>query len=247
MALVTGGSGGIGAATVLELAKDGAHVALQYHSGGDRAKAVVDRVQGLGRKAVAIRADVSDRESCERLVADATKSLGRLDVAVCAAGHPFRASEWTKEFLDLSPEEIDRPLRVDLLGSAFVAQAALTPMVKEGRGSIVFIGSTPALTGDTVGVSYLVAKAGVLALTRALAMIYGPRGIRVNALALGSIETEAMAFLSDRERRALADEPALKRWGQPAEVARVVAFLASDDSSYVTGQTIVVDGGYALR
>jgi 3-oxoacyl-[acyl-carrier protein] reductase len=180
-------------------------------------------------------------------VKETTTSLGRIDVVVCFAGHPFRSEEWFKEFTALTREEFERPIQVDLLGSAFVAQAAIEEMESQQGGTIVFIGSTPALTGDRVGVTYLVAKAGILGLTRALAMIYGPKGIRVNALALGSIETEAMDSLPEEEKRMLVEEPAMKRWGTPEEVARVVAFLASDDASYITGQTIVVDGGYALR
>src|SRR5439155_251266 len=116
-----------------------------------------------------------------------------------------------------------------------------------GRGSVILIGSTPAITGDRVGITYQIAKAGILRLTRALALAYGPKGVRVNALALGSITTDPMDAVSTDERRTLAEEPALKRWGAPEEVARVVSFLASDDASYITGQTIVVDGGYALR
>src|SRR5207244_7259790 len=110
-------------------------------------------------------------------------------------------------------------------------------------GSVILVGSTPALTGDTVGIPYLVAKGGILALARALAQVYGPRGVRVNALALGSIATEATERATRPEdRQALAQEPALRRWGTPDEVARGVVFLASDDASYITGQTIVVDG-----
>jgi 3-oxoacyl-[acyl-carrier protein] reductase len=247
VAIVTGGSGGLGRAAALDLAREGAEIAVQYHRGKEAALAVVEKIQGLGRKAVAIQADVSDQGSCRGLASEALKSLGRIDIAACFAGHPFRIAEWNKAFTELTSAEFRRPLDVDLLGSVFVAQAVLPSMAKAGRGSVIFVGSTPALTGDRVGMSYQIAKAGILGLTRGLALAYGPKGVRVNALALGSITTEPMGALSDEEERSLAEEPALKRWGSPEEVARVVSFLASDDASYITGQTIVVDGGYALR
>jgi len=247
VALVTGGSGGIGRAAGLELAREGADVAVQFNRGKAAADAAVERVRGMGRKAVAIQADVADPKACRALAAETVSSLGRLDIAACFAGHPFREEEWYKDFTELTAAELERPLDVDLLGSAFVAQAILPTMLKQGRGSLILIGSTPAITGDRVGISYLVAKAGILGLTRALAMAYGPKGVRVNAVALGSIETGPMEALQGEDKRVLAEEPALKRWGTPEEVARVVSFLASDDSSYITGQTIVVDGGYALR
>lgn len=245
-ALVTGGSGGIGKATVIELAKDGARVALQYNRGKDSAEAVAEQVLRAGGKCVALKADVTDRADCDDLVRKAVAALGRLDVVACFAGLPFRKEDWTKRFVDLTPEDFRAPLDVDLFGSLYVAQAAIPTMVRQRRGSLILIGSTPALTGDTVGVPFLIAKAGILALTRALAQTYGGDGIRVNALALGSIDTEPMHELSKKDREALAAEPALRRWGTPDEVARVVAFLGADDSSYITGQTIVVDGGYAL-
>src|SRR5439155_95162 len=200
------------------------------------------------RRGTALQADVSDANACRRLVRATVRSLGRIDIVACFAGHPFRGEEWYKPFDELTPDEIQRPIAIDLLGSAYVAQAAGPLMAKQGHGSMIFIGSTPALTGDTVGIPYLVAKGGVLALARALAQVYGPHGIRVNALALGSIATEAtQRATKPADRDALAQEPALRRWGTPEEVGRVVVFLASDEASYITGQTIVVDGGYALR
>ncbi len=248
VALVTGGSGGIGRAVVLEFAKEGADVAVQYNRGSEAAEQVVAQVRKLGRRGVAVQADVSDSKAGLPLVQAAIRSLGRLDILACFAGHPFREEEWYKPFEELTPAEIQRPIDVDLLGTTFIAQAAAPIMVKQNRGSIILIGSTPAITGDTVGIPYLVAKAGVLALARALAQLYGPKGVRVNALALGSIASSATRRATkEADRETLAQEPALKRWGTPEEVARVVAFLASDDAAYVTGQTIVVDGGYALR
>jgi len=247
VALVTGGSGGIGRVTALEFAREGADVAVGYHRGQAAAEAVVEKIRSLGRKAVALRSDVADPKAIRSLGTDIVSALGRLDAVACFAGHPFRNEEWFKDFTDLAPEDFRRPIDVDLLGSAFVAQATIPTMVRRGRGSLIFVGSTPAITGDRVGISYLIAKAGLLGLTRALALAYGPSGVRVNALALGNVETQAMGVLPAKERKSLTEEPALKRWGTPEEVARVAVFLASDDSSYVTGQTIVVDGGYALR
>ena len=245
--LVTGGSGGIGRVTAVELAREGADVALQYNRGKGGAEATAKRIAELGRKVFVGQADVSDPESCRALVNSVVASMARVDALVCLAGHPFRTEEWSKEFTALTPEEIRRPLDVDLLGSVYMAQAVLPVMVAQHRGSILLTGSTPALTGDVVGIPYLVAKAGLLALTRALSQKYGPHGIRVNALALGSIESDAMAGMPSADRKALAEEPALKRWGRPEEVARAIVFLVSDDASYVTGQTLIVDGGYAMR
>ena len=119
-ALVTGGSGGIGRAAALEFAKEGADVAVQYNRGKEAAESAVRAVEKLGRKAVAIQADVSSPPDCKRLVGDALKAFGRLDIGACFAGHPFRDEEWYKEYVALAPAEVRTPIEIDLLGSIFV-------------------------------------------------------------------------------------------------------------------------------
>ena len=136
---------------------------------------------------------------------------------------------------------------MDLLGSVFAAQVAVPVMRKQRGGAIVLVGSTPAITGDVAGIPYFVAKAGVLALTRGLAQLLGPHNVHVNAIAPGAVDTDAMAGLSQKDAKSLAQEAALKRRGTPQEIARKAVFLCSDDASFMTGVTLVVDGGYAMR
>src|SRR6266571_1096259 len=152
IALVTGGSGGIGRAAVLALAKEGADVALQFNRGKEAAQSTVAQVQKLGRRGIAAQADVSEENACQQFVNATLRSLGRIDIVACFAGHPFRREEWYKPFEELTPAEIQRPIAIDLLGSAYVAQAAAPSMAAQGHGSIILVGSTPALTGDTVGI-----------------------------------------------------------------------------------------------
>jgi len=246
-ALVVGGSGGIGAATCRALAAEGAAVGVHYGRSRDAALAVVRDIEAHGGRAVALAADVAVKAEAGRLVAEAVRALGRLDALVVCAGHPFRPEEWFAPYEELPEAAFRRAIDVDLLGAVFVTQAA-TPHFKAARaGRIVLVGSTPALTGDVSGVTYLVAKAGVLALTRALAQYLGRYGVHVNALALGSIATRPMAALPPEEAKRLAEEAALRRVGTAEEIARKVVFLCSPDSDFLTGQTLVVDGGYAMR
>jgi 3-oxoacyl-[acyl-carrier protein] reductase len=247
-ALITGASGGMGRATAVEFAKEGARaVGLQYVRNRAAAESVATAVKGEGAEPMVLRADVSDRKEAHGIVKAFVDRFGRLDALVCYAGHPYRREEWTADFADLTEESFRGPFHVDLLGSVFAVQAALPAMRKQRGGAIVFVGSTPAITGDVVGIPYFVAKAGVLALTRGLAQLLGPYNVHVNALAPGAVDTEAMAGLSDSERKALTQEAALRRRGTPQEIARKAVFLCSDDASFMTGVTLVVDGGYAMR
>src|SRR6059036_532469 len=222
VALVTGGSGGIGHASVLELAKDGASVSVQYNRGKSAAESTVAEVRKLGPRAIAVQADVSDPDACEGLVEETRNAFGRLDIAACFAGHPFRSEAWYKEYAALTPSEIRAPIDIDLLGSIFVTQAALPTMVQARRGSVILVGSTPALTGDTVGIPYLVAKGGILALARALAQVYGPRGVRVNA------RCDA-GELPKRSRASSRSSPRMTRRTSPAKRLSSMADSRSAD------------------
>ena len=249
VALLTGASGEIGSATAIEFAKEGAiGLALQYNRSRRQADAVIQSARKLGADGAAFRADLTDPIQAKGLVNKTLARFGRLDALICLAGHPFRRNEWFEKFEQLTPEQLNAPLQVDLLGNAYVIQASVPVMRRQRRGKIVLVGSTPALTGDSVGVSYLMAKAGILALTRALAQQLGPDNIYVNALALGAIDTKStIGHLAAREKDRLAAEASLGRLGTPHEVARKIVFLSSRDSDFVTGQTIVVDGGFAMR
>ncbi len=247
-ALITGGSGGLGSATAREFAARGAAgIGVHYNSAKTEAEDLVEELEAMGTQAVAVQADLSQRQSARRLVDDVASALGGLDAVVAYAGYAYNREDWYTPFEDLTEEVLMRPIRVDLLGSVYTAQAAIPYLKESSSGRIVFVSSTPAVSGDVVGFSYLLAKGGLLSLTKALAWYLGPDNIHVNSLVLGSIDTPAMASLTEEERRALAEETALKRLGDPVEVARKAAFLASEDASLITGTLMAVDGGFLMR
>ena len=247
VALVVGGSGGIGAATCRALAREGAAVGVHYGKSKDAAVAVVRDIETAGGRAIALAADVTRKQQAERLVVETIRALGGLDALVVYAGHPFRPEEWFAPYESLPEEAFRSTLDVDLLGAVFVTQAVVPHFKHKRSGRIVLIGSTPPITGDTAGFTYLVAKAGVLALTKGLAQYLGPHNVHVNAIAPGTVATVPMESLPPEERARLVDEAALKRLGTAEEIAAKAVFLCSPESDYMTGQTLVVDGGYAMR
>lgn len=247
VALVVGGSGGIGSATCRALAAEGAAVAVHYGRSRGAAESVVRDIEAAGGRAIALAADVARKADAERLVAETIRALGGLDALVVCAGHPFHAEEWFAPYEDLPEAAFRRTFDVDLLGAVFVTQAVVPHFKTRREGKIVLVGSTPSITGDVAGITYLVAKAGVLALTRALAQYLGPHNVHVNSLALGAVATPPMEALPAGERGKLVEEAALGRVGTADEVARKAVFLCSPDSDYMTGQTLVVDGGHAMR
>lgn len=244
VALVTGASRGIGRATAEELARHGAQVVLASR------RRTVDATRAIDGETLAIEMDVADHEQVSRGVAQVLEWRGRLDIVVNNAGYPVDEQLWNTPLHELPVAQLDelhrRVYDVDLHGSRNVTRAALPHMMRRQDGVFVFVSSTPALVGHKA-TAYTEAKAGVLGLMRDVARNYGEHGIRANAVALGDIETGWFDGLAPSEQLALAREPALGRWGKPREAASAILFFASPLSSFVTGQTLVVDGGAVIR
>ncbi|MCA0328251.1 MAG: SDR family oxidoreductase [Proteobacteria bacterium] len=235
VALVTGGAQGIGEACARRFAREGAKVVI-----ADVANA---RGQALAAELGAryVHCDVGDKAQVDALVAESVAALGGIDVLVNNAGI-FRAAD----FLDVTEADFDAVLRVNLKGAFLVGQAVARVMARAGRGSIVNMSSVNSVLAIPSIASYNVSKGGINQLTRAMALALADRGVRVNAVGPGTIATELAAqavLTSDEARAKIMMRTPLKRLGEPAEVADVVAYLASDAASYVTGEILMVDGG----
>ena len=239
--LITGASRGIGRATAIEAARQGADVAINTFHDADEAAAVVAEVEALGRRAVAVDGDVAQPESAAAFVEAAVEALGRVDVFVSNAGIcPFHA------FLDMPVETLRRTMEVNLHGAYFMVQAAANQMVKQGDGgSIVAISSISALVGGEMQTHYTPTKAGVHSLMQSCAVALGRHGIRCNSVLPGTVATDINKDdLADPEKRQYMEgRIPLGRLGRPEDIASVVAFLASDMAGYMSGAALLVDGG----
>jgi len=241
-ALVTGASRGIGRAIAVEFARRGADLAL---IGRDVAalRETADACAGARPGAVAeiFQGDVTERSAIEGIVGDVVLRFGRIDCAIANAGQSADAL-----LLRLKPETIDRMLDVNLKSAFYLCAAVAKPMMKQRGGSIVLMTSIVGMMGNAGQAAYAASKAGLLGLCKSLAKELGSRNIRVNAVAPGLIETAMTETMPDAAREFLIKQAALGRAGKPEDVSGVVAFLCSDAAGYVTGQTLVVDGGVLM-
>jgi 3-oxoacyl-[acyl-carrier protein] reductase len=238
VALVTGASRGIGAAIALAFGREGAMVAVNYHRSQARAVAVVAAITAGGSKALAVHADVASDAAVAEMVEHTTAALGPIDVLVNNAGILNGAA-----LEAMSAAVWDEMIATNLRSVFLCTRAVLPGMLARGRGKIINVTSQLGQKGMPHHTHYAAAKAGVIGFTRALAREVGPRGIHVNAISPGPIETELIGPITEEFRREKSAIFALRRLGQPDEVAPTAVFLASDDSSYYAGQTLCPNGG----
>jgi 3-oxoacyl-[acyl-carrier protein] reductase len=241
VALVTGGSRGIGRATALRLAREGADVAISFVTRSTEADEVVGEISRLGRRGLSVACDVSKPDDVARLVGQTREKLGPIDLLV-HSGAISNICDHTQLTYDRWRETID----VNLTGTYLAVFAVKDEMIARGFGRIVAVSSLAALRPRPMQIHYATAKAGVIAFTHCCAEAFAPHNIRFNCVAPGLIETEMVHVLRAERIAAIAKETPISRVGQPEEVASVIRFLLSDESSFMTGQTVMVCGGRVM-
>ena len=240
-ALVTGGGRGIGRAICLELARQGARVAVNYSGSQAAAEQTVEECRALGVEAFAIQADVADGNSVTAMVKAVIARLGRLDILVCNAGI-------TRDNLMplLKEDDFDAVVDTNLKGAFLCMKAAYRPMMKQKYGRIVAVSSIVGLRGNAGQTNYAASKAGLIGLSKSLAKELAGRNVTVNVVAPGFIDTNMTAALPESAQQAILATIPMGRMGAAEDVAKAVAFFASDEAAYITGQVLCVDGGMAV-
>ncbi|MGN8834027.1 3-oxoacyl-[acyl-carrier-protein] reductase [Allisonella histaminiformans] len=240
-ALVTGASRGIGAAIAKKLAARGFMVIINYGHSSAAAEEVKNQIEQAGEQAVLMQGDVSSGDDVDRMFKDIKKTWGRLDVLVNNAG-----INRDTLLVRMKEDQWDAVLSTDLKSVFFTTKAAASLMMRQRSGSIINIASVVGITGNAGQANYAAAKAGVIGFTKSAAKELAARGIRVNAIAPGFIETDMTDAIPEKIREGMLETIPLRRGGKAEDVANAVAFLASDDAGYITGQVLKVDGGMVM-
>lgn len=239
--LVTGGARGIGRALVLAFAKHGADVAINYISSDEAATSLKREVEKIGRCAILVKGSVATKADSERIVEQTVTAFGKMDVLINNAGIVKNSTAML-----MSVEDWQAVVDTNLTGAFLMAKAAVKKMLKKRQGNIINMASVAGMMGLVASANYCAAKAGLFGLTKTMAREMARYNIRINAVAPGFVETDLIASMEDKHRDYFKDHTLVKRFGTLEEIAAAVLYLASADASYITGQTLVVDGGLSL-
>lgn len=240
-AVVTGGSRGIGRAIALQLAANGANVVVNYTSNSEAALSVVREIEAMGVSGKAIKADVSKGEEVENLVNEVLKTFGSIDILVNNAG-----INRDNLIIRMTEQEFDDVINTNLKGAFICTKSVARVMIKQKSGKIINVSSVVGIVGNAGQSNYAAAKAGLIGFTKSMAKELAKRGINVNAVAPGFIETDMTSKLSEKVKEEFINNIPMQRTGKPEDIAKTVLFLASEYSDYITGQVINIDGGMVM-